>query len=896
MLTLPFTSPHASLLTAGGKGANLARLTQAGFPVPSGFIIATDAYRQFVAANQLASAINSALDSIQEGDAAALEASSASIRSAFSRGVMPLAVKAEILAAHTRLAASLAEHSPQPGAPVPLAVRSSATAEDLPDLSFAGQQDTFLNVLGEEQLLKAVVGCWSSLWTARAIGYRLRNQVSHEDAALAVVVQIMIPAEVSGVLFTANPLSGLRSETVIDAVFGLGEALVSGQVEPDQFVVDARRSVVVSRKLGAKAATTRSLAGGGVQTVSETASQRQTLSDPQLLQLAEIGQRVQAEYTAPQDIEWAYARGELYLLQSRPITSLFPIPEESFDPLIVWMSFGAVQGLVGPLTTLGQDGIRSVLAGFSASLGSPMTVESNRVFIPAGERIWIKFSDAMRNPIGLRLMRAFIGLVEPGSVKTIETLLNDPRLGAGAGKIKLSTLRRMLRFGLPILPRLANALLFPERARQQFEQQITAMLAAAKIEPGADRFERLANTLGFIRLNVSNAFPFLLPRFIPLFGPSMLGLNLLARFAPPASNLALEATRSLPDNVTTQMDLALWRAAVQIGQDAAAKQVFHSNDAAALAQAYLSRELPSAAQSAIDGFLQRYGMRGVGEIDLGQPRWRDDPTPVIQSLKSYLEIEPQSAPEAVFARGEQAAQAAIETIAAAARRQHGGWLKERIVRFAARRVRVLMGVRESPKFYAVRLMGIAHQALVEVGEEFVQAGAIEHPDDLFFLRLSELEALAHRESQDWKAVVDYRRSSYYREQRRRRVPRLLVSDGRAFFDGVGAATDSGATLSGSPVSPGVVEGAVRVVLDPRRTQLLPGEILVCPGTDPAWTPLFMAAAGLVTEVGGMMTHGSVVAREYGIPAVVGVHQATLRLKDGQRIRLDGSRGTITLIE
>jgi pyruvate,water dikinase len=896
MHTLPFTSPHASLLTAGGKGANLARLAQAGFPVPAGFIIATDAYRQYVTANQLANAIQPALDSIQEGDAATLEAAAASIRSAFTAGEMPVAIKAEILAAHTRLAASLAEHITQPDAPLPLAVRSSATAEDLPDLSFAGQQDTFLNVIGEEQLLKAVVNCWSSLWTGRAIGYRLRNQVDHGNAALAVVVQRLVPSQVSGVLFTANPLSGLRSETVIDAVFGLGEALVSGQVEPDQFVVDTRRGAVVSRKLGAKAATTRSQAGGGVQTISENASQRQTLSDQQLLQLAELGQRVQAEYAAPQDIEWAYAGGELYLLQSRPITSLFPIPEESFDPLTVWMSFGAVQGLVGPLTPLGQDGIRSVLAGFSASLGSPMTVESNHVFVPAGERIWIKFSDAMRNPIGLRVLRAFIGLVEPGSVKTIETLLNDPRLGAGEGKVKLSTLRRMIRFGLPILPRLAKALLFPERARQRFEQQIAATLAAAKIEPGADRFERLANTLAFIRVNVANAFPFLLPRFIPLFGPSMLGLNLLARFAPPASNLALETTRSLPDNVTTQMDLALWRAAVQIRQDTAAKRVFQSNDAAALAQAYLSRALPPAAQSALDDFLQRYGVRGVGEIDLGQPRWRDDPTPVMHSLKSYLEIDPQSAPAAVFARGEQSAQAAIQTISAHAQRQHGGWLKGKIVRSAARRVRTLMGVRESPKFYAVRLMGIAHQALLDVGREFVQAGAIEHPDDLFFLHLSELDALSRQEAHEWKTPVAARRSAYQREQRRRMVPRLLVSDGRAFYDGVGAATDSGSTITGSPVSPGVVEGAVRVVLDPRRTQLLPGEILVCPGTDPAWTPLFMAAAGLVTEVGGMMTHGSVVAREYGIPAVVGVHQATLRLKDGMRIRLDGSRGVITRLE
>jgi pyruvate,water dikinase len=207
-----------------------------------------------------------------------------------------------------------------------------------------------------------------------------------------------------------------------------------------------------------------------------------------------------------------------------------------------------------------------------------------------------------------------------------------------------------------------------------------------------------------------------------------------------------------------------------------------------------------------------------------------------------------------------------------------------------------MGARESPKFFAIRVMGIARQALVEVGQEFAQAGIIEHANDLSFLTFSELQALSRNEPRDWKALVAARRSIDEREARRRQVPRLLASDGRAFYEGVGAATDTGDVITGSPVSQGVVEGIVHVVLNPHDARLAPGEILVCPGTDPAWTPLFMAAGGLVTEVGGMMTHGSVVAREYGIPAVVGVHQATTRLKDGQRIRVDGTAGTIVILE
>ncbi|HLO29946.1 MAG TPA: PEP-utilizing enzyme, partial [Anaerolineales bacterium] len=325
---------------------------------------------------------------------------------------------------------------------------------------------------------------------------------------------------------------------------------------------------------------------------------------------------------------------------------------------------------------------------------------------------------------------------------------------------------------------------------------------------------------------------------------------------------------------------------------------FHASDAGTLARRYRSGSLPFTAQHAIQRFLTQYGMRGVGEIDFGQPRWREDPTAIMHTLQSYLDIDETSAPDALFAKGEQAAHNAIEKLAVEARKQSGpfGWLKEKLVRGAARRVRLLMGARESPKFFAIRIMGIGRQALLEAGEEFVAAGTIERAEDLGFLKLNELEALARNEPHDWRSLVAERRAIFERELRRRQVPRILVSDGRAFYEGLGSETDTGNVITGSPVSPGIAEGTVHVVFDPRVTHLAPGEILVCPGTDPAWTPLFMAAGGLITEVGGMMTHGSVVAREYGIPAVVGVHQATTRLKDGQRIRIDGTTGKVIVLE
>jgi phosphohistidine swiveling domain-containing protein len=880
---IPFDSADASLESVGGKGANLARLTRAGFPVPPGFILATDAYRDFVAKNGLEKVIRQALKNLSADDPQALERASQDIRAAFSKGKLPAGLESLLRTAYGRL----------DGAPA--AVRSSATAEDLPDLSFAGQQDTYLNVVGEEQMLEAVVDCWSSLWTARAIGYRLRNGIDQAGTALAVVVQTMVPSETSGVLFTANPLTGLLSETVIDATFGLGEALVSGQVEPDHYVVDSRSGQVLAKTLGTKEVATRGRKGGGVESIREKAGERQALTDGQIGRLVEAGRAIQGEFGSPQDVEWAFAGDELYILQSRPITSLFPVPQVSFDPLIVWFSFSAVQGMLGPVTPLGQDGIRHVLLGAGKIFGVKLKIDSFDIFVSAGERIWVKVSDVIRNPIGSRIIYGALDYVEPSVARILHTLADDPSLGMGKGRLKFSTLRRLARFGLPVLFRMAGNMLHPEKARARFDARIETYLATARVAPAADRFGQLANTIAFMRDRITNAFPFLLPHFIPLFGPSMGGLNLLKHLSGDA-NLALEATRGLPGNVTTEMDLALWHAAEVLRADPGAAAAFRSEDASVLAARYLQGNLPAPAQMAIAGFMERYGMRGVGEIDMGQPRWREEPTPVMQVLKSYLEIDPEHAPDALFAQGERAAAEAIEKIVARVRRQPGGWIKEKMARGMARRVRAMMGARESPKFFAIRTMGIARQALLEAGRDFVQAGTLDRPDDLVFLKLKELDALARDETHDWKRLVAGRRAAYEREERRRQVPRLLLSDGRAFYEGLGAQGDDPRAIHGSPVSPGLVEGRAHVVLDPRGARLAPGEILVCPGTDPAWTPLFMAAGGLVMEVGGMMTHGSVVAREYGIPAVVGVHEATQRLQTGQRIRLDGSTGLIQLLD
>jgi phosphohistidine swiveling domain-containing protein len=884
-LIIPLDAPDVPFELAGGKGASLVRLIRSGFPVPGGFVVTTAAYRDYVAANNLGRFILQMANATPARDPVALEAASEAIRDRFALGHIPASLSRELRATYGALEISS----------IAVAVRSSATAEDLPELSFAGQQDTFLNVVGEEALLRAVVDCWSSLWTARAIGYRARSGIPHEGIALAVVVQSMVQSEISGVLFTANPLSGRRLETVIEAVRGLGDALVSGRVKPETYVVGP------SGDCGLPIADCEL----SIENRSASLGPASLLPDDTILTLVAVGRQVETFAGWPQDIEWAWADGQLWLLQARPITSLYPLPEGMpSEPLQVLVSFGAVQGILEPITPLGRDVICGALAAVANLFDRDGRVNhaTQRIAVSAGERLFLNITGAMRHGTARRITRAVPSFVEPALGQAMAALWDDPRLAPASGGIRPRTLWRLAPVLLPVVRRFIAGLARPDTGREQAKRAIEGVVARA--EARAATVSTLAEGLALFD-EVLEALPqALFGRWFPAFAPGMAALNLLMRLSAPIPGgraLALEITRGLPHNVTTEMDLALWDVARAIRADPAALTRFRASEAPALAADLLGRRLPRTAREPLERFLARYGMRGVGEIDLGRPRWREDPTPVIQAVRSYLGIEdPEQAPDAVFARGAASAAKAIERLCGELRAQRRGWARARLARWAARRVRALAGLRESPKFAIVRVLGILRESLMAAGQELAVAGVIPAAGDIFFLRLDELYGLAaggeNALASDLRETIAVRRERYASEMRRRQIPRLLLSDGQAFYEGMASPEEAGeGVLVGSPVSPGVAEGPVRVILDPCGASLAPGEILVCRGTDPAWTPLFLAAGGLVSEVGGLMTHGAVVAREYGIPAVVGVTGATTRLVTGQRVRVDGTGGRVTVL-
>ncbi|HEY0606724.1 MAG TPA: PEP/pyruvate-binding domain-containing protein, partial [Herpetosiphonaceae bacterium] len=646
-VALRLHDPQVAFALAGGKGANLARLARAGLPVPDGFILTTSAYSAFVAANGLEQQILDLIAQTTLDDPQLLETTSTTIRALFAAGTMPEAIAAALRAAYAEI-----------GQPA-VAVRSSATAEDLPDLSFAGQQDTFLNVVGEHALLDAVIRCWSSLWTARAIGYRARNHIDQRDVALAVVVQTMVQSEASGVLFTANPLSGKRAETVIDATLGLGEALVSGQVEPDHYVVEPSAGRILSKTLGAKALAIRGDAGGGTTTVSADAAQQQALPDAAIVELSRLGQRIAALFDSPQDIEWAWAEGTLFVVQSRPITSLFPLPEAlAPEPLQVLLSFGAVQGVLDPLTPLGRDLFQAIAATVANLFNQRVTLETQRVFVTAGERLFLNITGALRHHRLHSLIPNALRIVEPASREMLVTLLSEPALAPVKRRMSLATRIHVIRTLAPILGNVVYNLTYPNLGRVRIQQRIEAIVAEVQAQ------SRAATTLAERLALLESAPQILVRRGIPIIGPGiisgMLGLPILNRLAstlPGNTQPVMEITRGLPHNVTTEMDLALWQTARAIKSDPAALEYFQRTGAATLAEDLLQDRLPQEAQAAINRFLKRYGMRGIAEIDMGRTRWNEYPLPLIQTLQSYLQIDnPSAAPDVIFEQGATTAQ------------------------------------------------------------------------------------------------------------------------------------------------------------------------------------------------------------------------------------------------
>lgn len=812
---------------AGGKGANLGELVRAGFAVPAGFVVTTAAYRP--------------PDPGRLGTGGP-----AAVREAVASAGVPDDVAQAVRAAYRDLGGGA------------VAVRSSATAEDLPEAAFAGQQDTFLNVIGEPDVLDAVVRCWASLWTDRAVDYRAGHGIDHGRVKMAVVVQRMVDAEFAGVAFTSDPVTGDRDVLVIDASPGLGEAVVSGLVSPEHIVVDTRRSRVVGRSAGHHEVVVRPHTGGGTEQVTGDRAEA-ALPASAVRQLIGVARDVERHFGRPQDIEWAWADGNLYVLQTRPITGLPALPASSGLP-----AWTRLPGLPARFQRMMSAMLSEVLpvrpypiditAWLAPLLGllEETVVKAAGIVLPPPSRMFAEDSGvAVRVEMPLprptwRLVTAPVRLVRAARRHDPARWTSDPLIG---------TMRRR-----------ADGLRGRDIGGASWAE-LTALLkegpriAAPMLELRLRYFPRTLLALAGLYLTLS------VLRRRPLMGALLSGVN----------TLTADANRSLED------------LAASIRADTGLSETFARRTADELYEALDSSMRESAPGFVADfqGFLDLYGHRDTATPLLLTPgTWRDRPDVVLSMLKGLAAQDP---PPAGPHPAEQAEQALFRHPLL---RRGPGPLRS-AVSVLLRQARWFQQIRDDTRFLAMLPLPAMRQALLEMGHRLVAAGVLDAAEDVFHLRLDELDRVG-----PWppgpERTAELRELATRRKAKRAALARTplvpLVPLAPAHLVG---ATGADVLLRGTPGSAGAAEGPVRVIHGPDGfAALRNGDVLVASYTSPAWTPLFRRAAAVVTDTGGVASHAAIVAREYGIPAVMAAADATTRLTDGQRVRVDGDHGLV----
>lgn len=845
---LPLDSASADLARVGGKGASLARLVNSGLPVPPGFHVTTDAYREFVGQDSLQQEVLAAMGEIRTDRPETLEATSRRIAALFAERAMPEAIAEQVSAAYTAI-----------GAEVPVAVRSSATAEDLPGMSFAGQQDTYLNMRGEAAVLDAVKRCWASLWTARAIDYRARNDIAPDDVALAVVVQELVPAEAAGILFTRNPVTGSGDELVVNAAWGLGESVVGGQVTPDTYLVD-RSGAVTERNVSDKTVmTVRTPEGTHEETVPEDRREQAALTEQQAGELALLGTRIEDLYAQPMDVEWAYAQERFFIVQARPITGAQSgqrPPEEWNDSLhgdYLWTCANlgeAIPSVMTPCTW-------SLVEIFMSETMALSSVGEHRISGNIGGRFYLNLSLTMAvgSAVGLtKLMRQ----ASEQAFGRIPEEVEIPPLPMSRARVVRSVL--------------SSALPFARRVRA-YQKRLPELLAAAP-----ERCERLHDTIGATtsaeelrRLWTTDVEPLLRECSLMLAAGARMDGAGLTRIRPRLLKLLGEAdTNALLSGMHTSGD-ALASLGPVLGL-------------AKLARGEIDRST----------YARQWGHRSPDEFEVSTRRPAEDPEWIDRQLEGLRAAEED--PTALLARQERAREAAWQRFRDRYPR------KEKSIRGRVQRAAVAARYREAARSEVIRAFWVLRAFVT-------RAGALTgHGEDLYFLSVWEILAVLGGDDTAIKRVPD-RRTTYQRYAELPAYPTLI----RGHFDPIHWAAEPNRrgdvydehheqapvseAINGFAGAAGIVEGTARVIgTAAEGEQLQAGEILVTTVTNIGWTPLFPRAAAVVTDVGAPLSHAAIVARELGIPAVVGCGNATARLHTGDRVRVDGAHGTVEVLD
>lgn len=855
---------RSQVAVVGGKGAHLGELSRIeGIRVPPGFCVTTDAFRRIMAEAPGIDAPLDRLTRLDPDDREAIRTDSAEIR----RTIEAVAVPDDLAAAITR---ALAQH----GERAACAVRSSATAEDSPTASFAGQQDTYLNVVGPAAVLRHITRCWASLFTERAVTYRLRNGIDHRTVHMAVVVQQMVFPEASGILFTADPVTSNRRVASIEAGFGLGEALVSGLVNADSYQV--RDGELVAKMIATKHLAIHAAPAGGTQqeTIDPARQDQPALTDAQVVRLAALGRRIEAHFGCPQDIEWCLVEDGFEIVQSRPITTLFPIPRRGDADNHVYVSVGHQQMMTDPMKPLG-------ISFWQLTAGPPMH--------EAGGRLFVDVTQILATPASRAGLLQLMARSEPLITDALQTIVDrddfipppdeDPAWTAPSGASPAGA-------PAPIEtdPAIVTELIEHNQASVAALQRDIASLSGSAL-------------LDFILADIPEMKRILFdPRSHQVYMSAMeatwwLNDHLLEWLGE--KNAADALTQSVPHNITSEMGLALLDVADVIRPHPEVVALLQEVQDEGFLDELATIAGGPEARDAIEGFLDTYGMRCVGEIDITRPRWRERPSTLLPVILGNIRNFEPGAGERHFEQGKQEAAAKEREVLERLRALPDGEQKADETKAKIDRVRTFIGYREYPKYGLVSRYFVYKRALLEEAERLVQTGVLREEDDIFFLTFQELQDVVRTERVDEHVIGE--RKDAFRSYQALTPPRVITSDGEVITGAYRRDDVPAGALVGLAVSSGTIEGRARVIHDIEEADLEPGDILVTAYTDPSWSPLFVSITALVTEVGGLMTHGAVIAREYGLPTVVGVEQATHLIRDGQRIRVNGTDGYVEIL-
>ncbi|HET6980194.1 MAG TPA: phosphoenolpyruvate synthase [Pyrinomonadaceae bacterium] len=854
---------QTKLALVGGKGANLGELSRIeGIRVPEGFCVTTDAYKSIVKEIPEFNALLDQLTLLTVADVESVRELSRKLRDSI-----------EATPIRKDIAEAVADYHRQLGEKDSYAVRSSATAEDLPSASFAGQQDTYLNIKGIDAILKHIRKCWASLFTERAVIYRMQNGFDHHKVYLSVVIQKMIFPNAAGIMFTADPVTSNRKVVSIDASFGLGEALVSGLVNVDNYKV--REGKIIDKTISTKKLAIYPAAEGGTKEEAIVPEQqnKQALTDEQVLELERIGRQIEEHFGQPQDVEWCLVDQTFQIVQSRPITTLFPIPDANDQENHVYVSVGHQQMMTDPMKPLG-------LSFFLLFTPATMRVAAGRLFID--------ITPMIASPARRKGIISTLGKSDPLIKDALQTILE----------------REDFIHSLP-------------NEEQNLSRTELALDSPKQIENDprivSDLITLILNSIAKAKQNIrSKSGPELLDFILEdfqeskrlLFNSQSLAVIIAAMNASfwlnekmkewlDEINVADTLAQSVPNNITSEMGLELLDVADVIRPFPEVINYLQHVKADDFLDHLPELKGGKEVRDAINAYLDKYGMRGVGEIDITRTRWSEKPTTLIPIILSNIKNSEPGAGKRKFEHGLHEALKKEAELLARLKQLPDGEAKAKETKEKIDLLRNFGGFREFPKYGIVSRYFVYKQALLKEAAQLVQANVINDKEDIYYLSFEELQEVVRTHKLDREIIC--KRRADYKSYEKLTPPRVITSDGEIIAGAYKREDLPAGAIVGLAVSSGVVEGRARVILNMEDAALEDGDILVTRFTDPSWTPLFVSIKGLVTEVGGLMTHGAVIAREYGLPAVVGVENATTLIKDGQRIRVNGTDGYIEII-